>query len=361
MSTPAAERLTVELEAALLRELRSAYQDLNAGFFKRALASPAIELSDSTSHLGRWLPEVRTIEMSRALVLGHPWGVVVEVLKHEMAHQYVHEVLRQHSETAHGPAFRDVCARLAIDPGASGLPATGTSDQDGRVLDRIARLLALAESSNVHEAEAAMSAAQRLMLKYNLDAVRERTPHGYGFRHLGEPTGRVTEHERMLGAILGSHFFVEVIWVPVYRPLEEKRGSVLEVCGTPANLEMAAYVYAFLSHTAAQLWQGHKRAHGIRGNRDRRTYLAGVMTGFLEKLNAQRVTQKQQGLVWVRDADLGSYYRRRHPHVQHVRHTGNLRTEAHAHGREAGRNIVLHRPVEGSAGGGGRLLPPRGG
>ena len=36
----------------------------------------------------------------------------------------------------------------------------------------------------------------------------------------------------LLGAILGKHFFVEVIWVPVYRPLEQKRGSVLEVCGT---------------------------------------------------------------------------------------------------------------------------------
>src|SRR5262249_7846916 len=160
----------------------------------------------------------------RRLVLGHPWGVVVEVLKHEMAHQYVHEVLGKRDESAHGPAFRDLCEKLGIDAGAAGVPsAAGTTADDERVLGRIARLLALAESANVHEAQAAMNAAQRLMLKHNLESVADHRRPGYGFRHLGKPTGRVGEADRLLGAILGKHFFVEVIWVPVYRPAEGKR------------------------------------------------------------------------------------------------------------------------------------------
>lgn len=352
--------LTVELEAALVRELAATYQDINAAYFKRALRPVSIELSDATGRLGRWRSDVRTIEIGRSLVLEQPWGVVVEVLKHEMAHQYVHEVLGQTSETSHGPAFRDVCRRAGIDPTAAGMPvATGVgTDEDARILERIARLLALAESSNANEAQAAMNAAQRLMLKHNLDTARTRTPHGYAFRHLGKATGRVTESERLLAAILAAHFFVEVIWIPVYRPLEKKRGSILEICGTASNLEMAAYVHAFLTHTSEQLWQEHKRASGIRSNRDRRTYLAGVMTGFMEQLNTQRTKNREQGLVWLRDADLSDYYRRRHPHIQRVRHQGNRRTEAHAHGRAAGRKIVLHRPVEGKASAAGRLLGP---
>lgn len=350
-------RLSAELEAALLRALRGAYSDLNATFFKRKLSPAAIELSSAGSRLGRWIEDSRTIEIARSLVLGHGWGVVLEVLKHEMAHQFVHEVLKVRDEASHGPAFRELCERLGIDASASGIPrAGGASGEDHRVLERIARLLALAESSNVNEAQAAMSAAQRLMLKHNLESVAQKAPRAYGFRHLGKPTGRVTESERLLGAILGKHFFVEVIWVPVYRPLEQKRGSVLEVCGTPANLEMAAYVHAFLSHTADKLWEEHRRALGIRGNRDRRPYLAGVMSGFLEKLNAQRHVHKEQGLVWVEDADLESFYRRRHPYIQNVRHAGTRRTEAHAHGREAGKKIVLHRPVQGGSSGGTKLL-----
>jgi Protein of unknown function (DUF2786)/SprT-like family len=354
-----AVRLGVELEAALLRELRSTYSDLNYSFFRRKLTSPAIALSEAGSRLGRWVPDVRTIEIARSLVLEQPWGVVVEVLKHEMAHQYVQEILGKADETAHGRAFRDLCDGLGIDASAAGMPAAGgTTDDDARVLGRIARLLALAESANVYEAQAAMSAAQKLMLKHNLESVTDaRRAAGYRFRHLGNPTGRVSEAERLLGAILGKHFFVEVIWVPVYRPLEGKRGSVLEVCGTPANLEMAAYVHAFLTHTADHLWREHKRAKGIGGDRDRRTFLAGVMVGFLEKLNAQRIEHREQGLVWVGDADLEGFYRKRHPRIVHVRHAGNRRTEAHAEGREAGRKIVLHKPVQGGPSGGVRLLP----
>lgn len=359
-SDPSAEaaRLGAHLEAALLRELRATYQDFNHAFFRRKLTAAAIELSDAGSRLGRWVPDVRTIEIARRLVLGQPWGVVVEVLKHEMAHQYVHEVLGKSDESAHGPAFRELCDRLGIDASAAGMPAaSGTTPEDLRVLERIARLLALAESANVHEAQAAMNAAQRLMLKHNLENLAgTRRPSGYGFRHLGKPTGRVSEAERLLGTILGKHFFVEVIWVPVFRPLEGTRGSVLEACGAPANLEMAAYVHAFLTHAAEHLWREHQRARKIRGNKDRRTFLAGVMTGFLEKLNTQRTEHQQQGLVWVGDADLEGFYRKRHPRIVHVRHAGSRRTAAHAEGREAGRRIVLHKPVQGGPSGGVRLL-----
>jgi hypothetical protein len=344
-----------------VRELLSLYHALNHSHFRRKLRPATIALSDATGRLGRWLADARAIEISRTLVLEQPWGVVVEVLKHEMAHQYVREVLGITTETAHGPAFRDVCERLGIDAGAAGMPAPGgpASEAESRILERIARLLALAESANVHEAEAAMSAAQRLMLKYNLDVQKARTARSYTFRHVGKPTGRVGEAERIVGGILARHFFVEAIWVPVYLPLEGKRASVLEICGSTANLEMAAYVHAFLHHTAEQLWRSHKREHDVRSNRDRRTFLAGVMLGFLEKLNNERKQEREQGLVWVRDADLSGYYRARHPHVHHVRHAGNQRTEAHAHGRAAGRSIVLHRPIQGDAGARGNLLPPK--
>ena len=352
-----AARLGVELETALLRALRATYEDLNYCHFRQRLAAPVFLLSDAATRLGCWIPAQRTLEMSRRLLLSEPWGVVVEVLKHEMAHQFVHEVLGHFHESAHGPAFREVCDRLGFDGSASGLPTAGeTSSEDARVLERIAKLLALAESANVHEAQAAMSAAQRLMLKHNLETIADpRRSHAYGFRHLGEPTGRVQEAERLLGAIL-KHFFVEVIWVPVYRAAEGKRGSVLEACGTPSNLEMAAYVHAFLTHTAEALWREHKRARKISGDRDRRTFLSGVMLGFLEQLNLQRAANKEQGMVWVGDADLDDYYRRRHPRVVQVRHTGQRRTEAHLHGREAGRKIVLHKPVAGGPSGSVKLL-----
>jgi hypothetical protein len=356
------ERLTMELETALLRELRSVYQDINATYFRRGLKGATIELGDAERYLGRWHRETRSIEVSRRLVLERSWGVVVEVLKHEMAHQYVHEVLGVHDQSAHGPAFRGVCQKLGIDVAAAGLPDAAVvegDDESARVLERITKLLALAESSNMNEAQAAMNAAQRLMLKYNIDHVADGQRRGYGFRHLGAPTGRVSEAERRLASILTKHFFVEVIWVPAFRPFEGKRGHVLEICGSHANLEMASYVHAFLLRTARDLWTAHKRATGSRSDRDRRTFMAGVMAGFDDKLSAQRETNRSDGLVWVRDADLGQFYRLRHPRIRSVRYTGSTRSEAHAEGRAAGRRIVLHKPVTQGPTTSARLLPPK--
>jgi predicted SprT family Zn-dependent metalloprotease len=350
--------LSLDLERALLRELFAEYRRINEGVFKSALTPPTIQLVSSGSRLGCWTRDTRTLELSRELVTRHGWGVVVEVLKHEMAHQYVHEALGRTHEPPHGPVYRDVCRSFSIDASSAGVPEAREKGEE-KIVERVARLLALAESPNVHEAEAAASAAQRLMLKYNVTLQKEAGSRGYAFAHVGRATGRVSESERILAMVLGKHFFVEVIWVPVYRALEGKRGSVLELCGSPANLAMAEYVHSYLTDTAERLWMDHRASSGVRGNRDRRTYLAGVMSGFAEKLSRQAVSSREEGLVWVKDADLAHYFRGRHPHVRHVRYAGNRKNEAFARGRDAGRRIVLRRGMEGAPVAAGRLLPAK--
>jgi hypothetical protein len=59
----------------------------------------------------------------------------------------------------------------------------------------------------------------------------------------------------------------------------------------------------------------------------------------------------------VKDGDLARYYRQRHPHVRHVRHAGQRRTDAWSQGRAAGERIVLHKPIQAVAKANGRLLP----
>jgi hypothetical protein len=352
-------QLDAQLEASLLRELMRRWRDYNHCFFQRAMKPPVFGLSDGREMLGRWEPKRRRILVSRPLVIEASWGAVLEVLKHEMAHQYVHEVLGVDDETAHGPAFRRVCERLGFDATASGLPSADADDEERmRLLQRVSDLLALAESSNRHEAENAAAAAQKMMLRHNIELCSRPGRKRYSFRYLGEPKGRRQESEHILAAILAEHFFVEAIWVSGYRPHDEKRGSVLELCGTPENLEIACYVHGFLQQTAERLWKEHKKRHGIRRNRDRRAYIAGVMEGFSERLSREKKAARERGLVWVGDADLSRYYRTRHPHVRAVRLQGHGESSARADGRAAGRDIVLRKGVRGSSSGGTpRLLP----
>ena len=170
-----------------------------------------------------------------------------------------------------------------------------------------------------------MNAAQKLMLKQNVASHGARAD--YGYRHLGIPTARVSEAERLLANILIEHFFVDAIWVPVWRPLEQMRGTVLEIVGSTQNLELASYVHAFLTDTAQRLFKKHQRDTGLRSNKDRKKFLAGVMLGFQEKLKAQAVENKKEGLVWIKDGNLEEFYRRRHPRVSQrdVPHVALLR------------------------------------
>jgi hypothetical protein len=134
---------------------------------------------------------------------------------------------------------------------------------------------------------------------------------------------------------------------------------VLEICGTPENVEIAEYVHGYLVQTAARLWEEHKEAQNIASNRERRTFLAGVMSGMSEKLGREAKKSASAGLVWVADGDLGTFFRHRHPYVRHVRYAGQRRTDAYAQGREAGQKIVIHKGVKGSAQERGLLLGPR--
>jgi Protein of unknown function (DUF2786)/SprT-like family len=350
-----APALDVAQEATLIRQLLATCRHLNQIYFKGALKPVQLALSDAHGFLGRYLHELRTIELARGFVLRESWGSLVEVLKHELAHQFVLEVLGER-EAPHGPAFRSVCERLGIDARSSGVPEPARSPESERVLARVHKLLALAQSDNRHEAEAAAAAAQRLMLRHNIETPPPRSERRYGYRHLGRITGRVSEWERRLGNILSEHFFVEIIWVPAYRPREQKSGSVMEAIGSPENLELAAYVYDFLVRSGEQLWSAHKQREGVRHDRDRMTYLAGVMSGFAQKLENQARAHKADGLVWVPEVQLREYTKKRHPYLRTVSHAGAKRRGAFEQGQAAGRSVLLHRGITESQGGAQKLL-----
>lgn len=356
-SPPPREALSAALEAALLRELRGCFDAENRERFGGRLKPPVIALSDSAARLGRWMRAARMLELSRALVVERPWPEVIGVLQHEMAHQFVDEVLRAHDETAHGETFRRVCAERGIDGRAAGaaVPAEAQVDVD-RVLERIRKLLALAGSPNQHEAETAMRKAHELMLRHNIEASAARAERSFEVRLLGEPLRRATRVESDIIVLLSQYFFVKAIRIPVYVPHEGKRGLLYEIAGTRPNVEMASHVYAFLLATAERLWQENRRDTRVRSGRDRLSYQSGVIRGFREKLATERTELRGTGLVWVGDSRLEDFYRARHPRVVTRRRTVRM-DGAHAAGREAGRTVVLHKPVErGPSAGSPRLL-----
>ena len=132
-----------------------------------------------------------------------------------------------------------------------------------------------------------MNEARRLMLVHNIDArPAAAATDGYGFPpRRRDQGGAPTPAGAYLAGILGRRFLRERhLGALVRRRRGAHEGQVLELCGTRANLDVAAYVHGFLTDTAQRLWRGHKRASGIHSDRERRSFCAGVMAGFDEKL-----------------------------------------------------------------------------
>jgi hypothetical protein len=337
------------MRKALTRELARCWAAINRDLFSGAMRPPLLLVEDTSRRLGAWSKKGRTLSLSSRLLDGHPWGAVIEVLKHEMAHQYVDEVLGIHVQTAHGPAFRRVCAERSIDARAVGAPKVST--RAASVLRKVEGLLALADSENEHEARAAMGAAHRLMRKHNVGLTEASTPDVYSFRQLGRIRRRLPAHEKILAGILGQHFFVQPIWVSAYDTQADSPGRVLELCGRPENLDIATHVYGFMLETSERLWRAHQREQGIRHNKDRRRYLQGLMMGFNDRLSREAEQLEETGLVWVGDGHLRTWMGRRHPRMKAGRRTTMTVDSTWVAGRAAGQKVVWRKPVTKKAGG----------
>ena len=336
-------------------ELSQWWSYYNELYLGRVLSPPVLRLGEATTQLGSWHQTTRTLTISAHHIEADPWLEVMRTLRHEMAHQYVDEHLRVTDEPPHGPAFRRACEVLRVDVE----PAEEVADPEGtaRIVRRIAKLLSLAGSPNENEAQASLAKARELLLRHNLDEVQVRGVRAMRSRWLGPVRGRHHHHEQILAAILAEFFFVNVLWTHTYDAKRRVGGTVLSVFGTPANLEMAEYVHAYLSSVADSLWTDYREREGLRGNRERLRFMAGVLDGFRRKLSRQdHELQEQHALVWRGDAALDDFVSYLHPRTRSGSCGGGRASKAFHDGVSEGKSVVLRKPLRGESGGFGGYL-----
>ncbi len=354
--------LEAELHNTWNRKLYIWYQYYNDQYTAGVLKTPLLTIDRSTINFGQWSSSRRTISIAISHIERDPWLAVMDTLRHEMAHQYVDEVLLEDgAQRPHGPAFQKACERLRCSAAASADPddpVTGdpTATQDDRVLARLKKVLSLASSPNEHEAEAAVKKARRLLLQYNIDVVELDRRRAYSSRALGPVKARRASWELWLAMILNEFFFVEVLWGLSYDTARDRDGTVLQIFGTDANLDMSEYVYEYFSHLLGALWVSYRAAEGLPDNRERQRYFAGVTQGFYGKLQEQeRSLGQETALVWKGDGQLREYYRYVNPQVHTRTCSGVSASAAFKDGLVEGRRLTIHQPLETRDGFGGYL------
>lgn len=351
-----AERHGAERERLLLHGLACQWEVAAAVLPRRyrlLLTRPFFALHDGRRLWGYWSRDRRQISLNRDLLLNHPWDAVCEVLVHELAHQLADCLAPL--DPPHGPAFLKACALLGANPRASGTLALldqrvrrscdGTED---RIVLRIRKLLALAQSPNGFEAEAAMAKAHHLMATYHVDRLRSAPSDTCESIFVGRPCLRVKREDYALAGLICDFYFVQGIWVPAFVSDKGRMGKVLEVSGRPANLQLAAHAHDFVSRYIERQWVQFA-AVNRHGGGCRTDFAVGIIEGFAAKMQekaAAALHPSDLALTRVKDAAVSDHVRRRHPRLRLIRSgRRHWNHEAMAAGQAAGRRLVIHQPV----------------
>ncbi len=329
---------------------------------------PLFSLRDLNGRWGIWSGERREISLSRKIVLDYSWASVREVLLHEMAHQMAEEVLGGSEETSHGPVFQKACHLLRANPKASGSYrslddriAREPHDGEDRILVRVKKLLALAESPNRHEAEAAMTKAHELISRHNLDLLRTEKKKEFVSLLVGKAALRHFVEDYALANLLQDFYFVRGIWVPCYVPAKEKMGRVLEISGTIPNVSIAVYVHDYVRRFIEMKWKEYNPA-GVLNRYRLSDFAQGIMEGFRSRLGLKekdwRKHKETFALIKMEDPLLKKYLAYRYPHTATIKTgRGSQDPRVRGDGKQIGKNLLISRGVMEGAGNRGRLLP----
>lgn len=374
--TPAAPNTAAQIQAALERRILHGL----ACEWDNALAvlppaqtaglrKPLFGLSDTRTRFGTWSGVRREIRISRRLAFEHSWEAVRAVLRHEMAHQYAEQVLgvAPSDEAPHGPAFQRACAVLRADPAASGRfpplagrPPEAAHTAADRILERVQKLMALADSRNRHEAEAAMAKAHELIARYNVDLCAHRPERRFVSAFAGRPALRHNRDAYHLAHLLQAFYFIEGLWIPAYVVAKGRMGRVLEISGTRENVDIALYVHACVRRYIDTEWGGYNPDRRLNHYR-RIDFAVGVIEGFQAKLKERLQADDGPTAALVKSGDplLKGYMTQRHPYTRRFSRAGAQQdADVLRDGMRSGRRLVIARGIEEKGGPGGGLLPP---
>tara|TARA_Y100000780_G_C13696081_1_gene422922 strand:+ start:46771 stop:47820 length:1050 start_codon:yes stop_codon:yes gene_type:complete len=256
-------------------------------------------LFEDPNKLGYFSPSHFQIGLHKKLMyLAHD-KVIENIIRHELAHMYCSLLYgkRFHELDSHGKEFREVCARFSWGPEVfkaySHLEFENElyrNDKDigfERIKGKIEKLLALADSDNPHEAQAATLKANQLLLKYNLKNL--------DFNEEAETCVKLVYRTKKLNSTMNAlydilqYFYVQ----PVFNRTGE--GVGLDVVGSRLNVEMADYITKYLANEFETLWNtAKKKDPKLKGLKMKNNYILGLAQGFSTKLKQERSLQNQE-------------------------------------------------------------------
>lgn len=348
--------------------------------FRAGLSKSIIRIEKLVQSYGTWDAFTSTITMSEDLILTKSWHQVLEVLKHEMAHQLVSEKFRVHEH--HGEFFEQACQQLRVEAWArkasirleDHLENHLIPEREATLLRQTKKLLALAKSSNKNEALAAIAKVRELSQRYNLEQLQANEASTYTSVYINHKKKRFETYQTLIIALLVKHYGVDAVYTHLYCAKSNTEHRAVELLGMRQNINISEYVYWFLFNNLKSYWHDylHEKPN-FSSIKSRNQFFNGVIKGFYEQLSSQKRKEMEQSaanstsrvlattgqsVIKQEKKQLQEFVRYKHPRLMtRQKATSSQHGAAFLAGIEKGKQLVLHAGLDKSRREQLRLLP----
>ncbi len=222
------------------------------------------------------------------------------------------------------------------------------------IIEKIQKLLALANSSNEHEAALAAAHAQRLLSEHNLamaDVEAKQQRPQSADKVVTTVAKTLPKWVRNLSAGVCTAFDCQAI----HHPAQGKMTFI----GVGADVQVASYTFSYLDRTIRKLcssFMKYRVNDSNLPNRNRELMRQSYYLGAVSTINSQLVQQKVQtpitpgalvpikeGLIKKAMSELGA--------IRTVRgRRSYINTQAYSQGQTDGKNVSIHKGLAGTGG-----------
>lgn len=273
-----------------------------------------------------------------------------QVIRHELAH---YMAFIQHGRTIepHGPEFRAFCrqrgwgeeiyrATVCLEGGQN-----GSVIEESSVFRKVQKLMALAASSNKHEAELAMIKSQQLLLKHNMESA-----------YLGEEDEekvvlkRIMKQKKENAKMRSIARILETFFVgAVYSRAGDF--TYLEILGSAVNVKIADYVATFLHGELDKLWEQAQEQNHLRGAVAKNSFFLGLAKGYCNKIQAlkREYTSDVANAVMVIEKKLIDARDLAYQRLSFTKRGGSYCGTSAGVGEQMGRQLNINSAIGGSS------------
>ena len=186
--------------------------------------------------LGEFDAEQRLILLSEDLIY-QDFSVLKNVFLHEAAHA-IDFALNGYTSGAHNPKFREYCAKIGVEDGFDKARVKNKLDDEERIKERMAKLMAMSSSPFENEAMIALSKARKLLLE-NSEVLKENNSKEDKIYDVNlYEAGRLPYYLNRLAQFVGKATGVFIVKV-----MGTENGTALRAYGSLEEVEAALYLF----------------------------------------------------------------------------------------------------------------------